>query len=172
MEIIGRNGATETVAKVKQDDNSRRSPWPDLWPEGSWPWASRSSLYTHFHCRYCCGKRKSPAGLVEGVTSESDYCMGVRHCSIILMWVHLSSRRHGFRSWHSSSTADLQKDEAAENSLMDLCTSLPCLSFTRSLSAGDISRMREGASEKRSGVTNRRTQRESECAVVPFSHNI
>lgn len=60
--------------------------------------------------------------LVEGVTSESDYSKFVRQCcSIIFLCVHLPSPCHSFKSWHSSSIAVLQKDEAAENSLMALC---------------------------------------------------
>lgn len=50
-----------------------------------------------FNYRYCCGKQMSQPGLLEGVTSESDYSKFVRHCSIILC-VHLSSPCHGFKN--------------------------------------------------------------------------
>lgn len=52
-------------------------------PEGS---HLRGLLSTHTHTfnyTFCCGKQMTQLGLVEGVTSESDYSGFVRHCSII-----------------------------------------------------------------------------------------
>lgn len=51
-----------------------------------------------FNYKYCCGKRMSQLGLLEGVTSESDYSKFVRHCSIIFLCVRLSSPCHGFKN--------------------------------------------------------------------------
>lgn len=74
----------------------------------------------------------SQPGLVEGVTSESDYSEYGRHCSSILPCVGLRSPCHDFKSWHGSSKAVLQKRQGSRNSLttlyiipLHLCFSLP-----------------------------------------------
>lgn len=74
----------------------------------------------------------SQPGLVEGVTSESDYSEYGRHCSSILPCVGLRSPCHDFKSWHCSSIAVLQKRQGSRNSLttlyiipLHLCFSLP-----------------------------------------------
>lgn len=74
----------------------------------------------------------SQLGLVEGVTFEYDYRRFVIYCSIIFLCVCVSVLPAIVSRVDSSSIAVLQKDKAAENSLMALCITLLHLSFTLS----------------------------------------
>lgn len=114
-------------------------------PEGS---HLRGLLSTHtFNYTFCCGKQMTPLGLVEGVTSESDYSGFVRHCSIIFslpqpqkltLFQHSSfSKRRGSRKLPNVHYALF-------------------LFISLSLSLCYI-RRDDGVREKRSGVTNTRT---------------